>query len=236
MLNRVVAIHQPNFFPWLGYFDKIARSDVFVFLDDVQFPKTGGVWCNRVQLLVADEPKWITAPVDRSYHGTRTIREMQFVTSDWRQTMLRSIEGNYRRHPCYGDVMAVVRPLIENAETSVAAYNIHAIRAIAQGLGLDLTKLRCSSTLGHTGASNELLCALTRSAGGTTYMCGGGADAYQEEDVFNAHAVTLQRQNFTHPTYPQRRRRGGFAPGLSIIDPLMNIGWAATAALFRDPA
>ncbi len=48
----IVAIHQPNFFPWLGYFDKIARCDHFVLLDHVQFQKTGGVWSNRVRMMV----------------------------------------------------------------------------------------------------------------------------------------------------------------------------------------
>ena len=77
-MNRVVAIHQPNFFPWLGYFDKIARSDVFIFLDDVQFPKTGGVWSNRVKILIGGEARWSTAPIDRSFTGTRKICEMHF--------------------------------------------------------------------------------------------------------------------------------------------------------------
>jgi hypothetical protein len=230
---RVVAIHQPNFFPWLGYFNKIARSDAFVFLDDVQFPKTGGVWCNRVQLLVADEPKWVSAAVERNYHGTRTIREMQFAASEWRQTAFRSIEGNYRKHPCYAEVMPVLQPLIENGETSVAAYNIRAIRTIAERLGLDVSHLHCSSEIEHAGASNERLCSLTLAVGGVTYMCGGGADSYQEEAVFTAHSVALMRQSFVHPTYPQRRRKEGFVPGLSIIDALMNVGWAATAALVR---
>ena len=66
-LARVVAIHQPNFFPWLGFFDKIARADVFVLMDNVQFPRTStGTWVNRVKLLVAGRERWATAPVVRS--------------------------------------------------------------------------------------------------------------------------------------------------------------------------
>jgi len=67
--GRVVAIHQPNFLPWLGYFDKLARADTFVLLDSVQFPKRNGTWMNRVKLLVGGEPGWITVPIVRAYHG-----------------------------------------------------------------------------------------------------------------------------------------------------------------------
>src|ERR1041385_6733376 len=69
--RKLVAIHQPNFFPWLGYFNKIARADIFIVLDNVQFSKTGGTWSNRVRLLLEGWPMWATLPVERSFHGVR---------------------------------------------------------------------------------------------------------------------------------------------------------------------
>ncbi len=74
----VVAIHQPNFLPWLGYFDKVAKSDVFVFLDSVQAPKTGGSWLNRVRLAMNGEARWVTAPIDRTFHGVKRVHELEF--------------------------------------------------------------------------------------------------------------------------------------------------------------
>src|SRR4051794_9997556 len=86
----VVGLHQPNFFPWLGYFDKLVRADVFVLLDNVQFSKTGGTWSNRVRLLAGDAPTWITLPVVRAYSGVRLVREMQIDNRQpWRRKFLQ---------------------------------------------------------------------------------------------------------------------------------------------------
>ena len=224
-MNKTVAIHQPNFFPWLGYFAKIASSDVFIFFDDVQFPKTGGVWSNRVKLMISGEARWVTAAIDRNYHGTRTILEMNFLSDiSWREKSLKSIESNYSRHPFYNETMDTVAPLLLNPDANIAEYNIQAITAIVHRLGLDTDKLKRSSTLSHEGSSNELLCSLTQLVGGDTYICGGGAEGYQDEAVFNKCGVTLSHQSFVHPVYPQRGHKD-FVAGLSIIDAVMNLGW-----------
>lgn len=224
-MAKTVAIHQPNFFPWLGYFDKIARTDLFVFLDDVQFPKTGGVWSNRVRLLIGGQARWFTAAIDRQYHGTRRINEMEFlVDSPWRAKLLKTLESEYRKHPFFDEVSTVIKPLLLNPENNIAEYNIHAVSAIAKVLGLDITKLRRSSACAVKGTSNELLYNLTRAMGGSIYMCGGGAEGYQDNAFFAAQAVGLKYQNFQHPVYPQRGQ-AAFSPGLSLIDAAMNTGW-----------
>jgi hypothetical protein len=224
-MTKTVAIHQPNFFPWLGFFAKIAASDAFVFFDDVQFPKTGaGVWTNRVKLLLSDDARWATAAIDRNYHGVRTIREMHFLADNpWREKLLKSMEFNYRRHPCYTETMELVVPLLLNQESNIAEYNIHSVTTITERLGLNTQKLHRSSDLLHEGSSNELLCSITLTLGGSIYLCGGGADGYQDESIFKKRGVRLHHQNFVHPTYLQRDR-AEFIPGLSIIDALMNLG------------
>lgn len=232
-MTRVVAIHQPNFFPWLGYFDKITRSDIFVLFDDVQYPKTGGAWSNRVKLLVSGEARWVTAAIDRNYHGTRTIREMTFLDKNpWREKILKTIEANYGRHPHYRECMNVVEPLLLNQEQNIAAYNIHAIDALCRALGIDAAKLKISSALPHTGSSNELLCSITHGVGGSVYMCGGGADGYQDTSVFVNAGIELRHQAFAHSVYPQYRQ-ADFVPGLSVIDAIMNLGWTGTAKLLE---
>lgn len=105
-MTRIVAIHQPNFFPWLGYFDKIARSDTFIFLDDVQYPKTGGVWSNRVKMLVAGEPRWVTAPITRTFHGLAKINEIEWADDQtWRVKLIKTLAANYSKAGHYREIM-----------------------------------------------------------------------------------------------------------------------------------
>lgn len=222
---KVVAIHQPNFFPWLGYFDKIARADIFVFLDHVQFPKKGGVWTNRVKLLKGGSPSWSTATINRQYHGTRKINEMTFLQGNpWREKILKSLEHEYKKHPFFSEVVRVIRPLLLNPENRIADYNIQAITELAKAVGLNTEKLKRSSQYSVDGASNEMLCTLTRTVGGDVYLCGGGAEGYQENEKFAAQGIEVQYQNFAHPMYPQKSQ-ASFTPGLSIIDILMNQGF-----------
>lgn len=229
----IVAIHQPNFFPWLGFFDKIARSDVFILLDHVQFQKTGGTWSNRVKLLLGGEACWATAPVVRNFHGVRAIGEMEFQPSDpWRGKLLKSLAGNYGRAPFYRDTMALIEPLICNPENNLARYNSDAIKAIAQRLGLSTDKFHCSSAMGEDQQASEMLIALTREVGGNTYMCGGGAAGYQQDTAFSAAGVDLAYQNFRHPEYHQIRAKE-FVAGLSIIDALMNVGVDGVRAMLH---
>lgn len=228
---RVVAIHQPNFFPWLGYFDKLARADTFVFLDHVQFPKTGGTWTNRVRLLVNGKATWFTAPVDRAFHGVRPISQTVFARSiDWRSTLLTTLRTAYGKAPFLGEAIALLEPLIRNPTRRVADFNIAAVTGIAGAIGIDTQKLCRSTDLAALGTATEMLISVTRNIGGTTYLCGGGAQGYQEDGVFAAADVNLVYQYYRHPVYPQRGSPE-FVPGLSVIDALANLGVAGTRRL-----
>lgn len=225
----IAAIHQPNFFPWLGYFNKIARCDVFVVLDDVQYQKTGSSWSNRVKLLVGGEPRWVTAPVRRRPHGTTRIDELSWAGDPWREKLLRTLASNYAGAAFYCETMELLEPLVRNDETLVERYNMHAVQAICAALGLGRTFVSASRFRIDSG-SNERLIELCRAVDCDTYLAGGGAQEYQHDDLFAAAGVALRYQDFRHPTYPQRGVRD-FVPGLSIIDALMNCGIPGTREL-----
>jgi len=228
--GKVVAMHQSNFFPWLGYFNKIACADVFVVLDNVQFSKTGGTWSNRVRLVVNGRETWVTMPVVRAYHGVRTIREMKIDGTSWKATMLKTIRSSYGRASYCETVFPFLEELINNPTDCLAEYNLAAVRALTGALGLDPEKLTVGSALGGNGKGTDLLISLVKAVGGTAYLSGGGASGYQEDQKFAAAGIQLIYQNFCHPVYPQGKTTS-FVPGLSIIDALMHCGFEGTRAL-----
>jgi hypothetical protein len=229
----LVAIHQPNFLPWLGYFDKIRRADVFIVLDDVQFQKSGATWSNRVQLLIAGTPAWVTVPIVRAYHGTRTVSEMEINDrSPWRDKLLRTIELNYHRAPQFDGVYPGLATLVGLQTKSLLEYNVHAIRSIITGLGLDPGKMIMGSELSVHTTSTDRLIGLVRAVGGDSYLVGGGAQGYQDDRLFDEAGINLVRQAFQHPTYRQPSAPQ-FVPGLSIVDALMNCGFEGTADLLQ---
>lgn len=207
-----VAAHQPNFLPWLGFFDKLARCDRFVLLDDVQFPRTSrGTYTNRVQLLIGGRPAWLTVPVVRD--GIQRIRDVRIDDRQpWRRKALRTIEQAYARAPGFAETMPLVRELLGYDTDRIAELNEHAIRRLAPE---HASKLVRQSDLGDvSGAATELLINLVKAAGGDAYLSGDGADGYQEQPRYAAAGLGFRLQGFVHPDT-------GAPSGLSIVDARM---------------
>jgi hypothetical protein len=233
MPERVVAIHQPNFFPWLGYFNKIHRADVFIVLDHVQFPKPRGSWTNRVKVLVNGEPTWATAPVEHNYPGFRRIDEIQVdERTPWRRKLVNLLRPNYARAGAFGQVFPDVRGWIECAETRLADYNLNAIGSACAALGVSTAHFVRSSTLGVEGDKAALLVDLVKAVSGTVYLSGDGAGEYMQDELFTSAGIAVEYQRFQHPTYFQGP--GAFVPGLSIVDAMLHCGYEQTARLVRQ--
>jgi hypothetical protein len=223
-MSGLVAIHQPNFFPWLGYFDKLRRADCFIFLDQVAYPRAGsggmGSWTNRVRIAVQGEPRWVTCPVRRMQLGSSINAAEIDDSQPWRAKLLKTLETNYRRAAHYVEAMAFLEPLIRQPESNLVAFNMNAIQAIAARLDISATLLR-QSELSCCGRGTNLLISLVRAADGHSYLAGGGAGGYQEDDLFATEGLRLVYQCFVARPYGPRDR---FIPGLSVIDYLMHDG------------
>lgn len=226
----LVAIHQPNFFPWLGYFDKIRRADVFIFLDAVDYPRAGsggmGSWTNRVKIAVNGEPHWLTAPVRRMPLGEPISAARIDDSKPWRKKALRTLDIAYRRAPHHDKTMAFIAPLLMRDDDALGAYNMANIEAIAMHMGLETRFVR-QSTLGVETSSTQRLVDLILAVGGTAYLSGGGAGGYQKPELFDDAGVDLVMQDFKPHPYGDGDT---YIAGLSVIDWLMNADSKGQAA------
>lgn len=223
-MAHLCAIHQPNFFPWLGYFDKISRADVFVFLDGVDYPRHGshgmGSIVNRVKVDVQGKEGFVSAPLRRAPLGTPVGAIMIDDSQSWRKKILRTLTTNYARASNFRPAMTILEPLICYPQSNLAAFNVHTIKAIAAILGLE-TKFLHQSELSVAGKATELLIGLVKAAGCDGYIAGGGAGGYQQDEQFDEAGITLVYQNFKPAPYGPPER---FKAGLSVIDYLMHDG------------
>jgi len=217
----VVAIHQPNYLPWIGFFHKLARADVFVSLDSVQFnPRS---YTNRCQIRGPGGPLLLTVPVGREGRF-RPIDQVRIVDQDrWAEKHYLSFERNYRRAPYWAEHGRFLHELyVERRWERLADLNEAAIRYVMGYLGLRCQLVRASE-LGVEGQSTELLLKLTRAVDGTVYLSGPTGRQYIDEARFAEEGVGLVYHAFVHPTYPQHRAPP-FVPNLSVFDLLLNLG------------
>lgn len=222
----IVTIHQPQYLPWLPYFDKILRSDVFVFLDHVQFEKNG--MQNRNQIKSPQGASWITVPV-RQRLG-QTILETEL--SDVRVTTkhLRTLEMNYKKAPHYAEVIAAIGPILAQDHSRLCDLNVQLTLKMLDAFGYAGKILR-SSELSGEGESSALVLDLCRKAGARTYLSGQGGRAYMKLDEFKAAGIEVLFQKYQGPEYEQRFPQTGFVPHLSAIDLLFNAGPGARKIL-----
>lgn len=227
------AIHQPNFFPWLGYFDKINRTDAFVFLDMVDYPKsskTMSTWSNRVAISVNGGAHWISCPVIRE-EGRQKICNVKLQTENkWKDKIVKTLEYNYKKAKYFDETADFLFSLLNYKTEWLSEYNIHNTLAICEKLNIKSDFYK-QSELNTSKASTELLIEITNKVNCHEYMCGGGASGYQEDYKFDEAGVKLVYQNFIAPIYPQKNEEN--IGGLSIIDVLFNCGFKETEKLVK---
>ena len=215
----IVAIHQPQYLPWVPYLDKADSCDVFVYLDNVQFQKNG--LQNRNQIKSANGPTWLTVPV----HATlsNTIAETSIADARWQKKHVSSIEMNYARAPYVEWFRQQLKPIVQRDWTLLADLNIAVTEWLFTSMGVKCKRMRASD-LRVTGASNELVMNICEAVGGKVYLSGQGAHAYNDENKFRERGIELQYQEYRNQHYSQCHPKLGFVPDLSALDLVLNLG------------
>ncbi len=221
----LVTAHQPNYLPYPAFFDKMARADLLVILDNVQYVKRGQFgWINRNRIRMDDTWMWLTVPVETKGKRYQPIRDVKTVEGDlWPQKHWKSIQYQYRKAPHfdrYADDLA--RIYQEQCWDNLLDVNLATIRLIAAALDI-ATPISLASELGVDGRASELLGNICRATGADGYLSGMHGRDYLAPDVFRDADLSLEFQNFGPLEYPQHHG-GDFVENLSTIDLLMNCG------------
>jgi hypothetical protein len=215
----IVSIHQPQYLPWLGYFDKIERSDVFVFLDNVQFKKNE--WQNRNKIKTSDGWQWLSVPVIHSF--TQKISEVEINnTVQWGRKHLMALVTHYSKAPFYKNYIDFFEQTYTREWTYLVDINIHMIEYLVEALRLSDKKFVLSSDLESREGSTERLIDICKQLGGDVYLSGKDGAKYMDLDIFKEEGIQVIFQDYKHPRYEQLY--GDFEPFLSIIDLLFNCG------------
>lgn len=213
-MTMVVTIHQPDFLPWLGFFHRLAQSDRYIVLDDVQFIRRG--WQNRDRIKTAHGPRWLTVPVRSKGRYTQTLAEVACdETDDWRSRHLAVIRESYAGQPGFARVFPELERVYAMRQNRIVDCNLALLRLFAGLLGLS-TPMILASTYDVRTTKTARLVELTRLAGGTTYLTGSGSRDYLDEAAFAAAGLDVRWQSFAAPIYPQPH--GPFEANLSILD------------------
>lgn len=231
---KVMAAHQPNFMPYLGFFDKMAQSNVFIIRDECQFAERDYHHRNRIRLQGIDGDgvkwDWVTVPV----HGRKDqldIKDMKINVNyqprknkSWRQEMLNRIEGNYSKAPFFRNYFPPLKEILSTPYENLIDLNMAIIFWLAGCFNIH-TQVEFASKLPGYKKSfepNADLVAITKGVGVDVYLSGAGGKTYLNLAPFHEAGIEVRFQEFIHPVY--RQRYEGFAPYMAAIDALFCAG------------
>lgn len=229
-MSKVLAMHQPNLLPWIGFFHKMAQADVFVILDNAQVPQ-GRSYASRTRIKTSDGVQRLTLPIPRK--GTNVYKYQALLPKDqWMDKIWRTIKQNYTKGSgwTYTDFYQYLS-YAADTHHSLAAFNEYLIHWARSALNISTQMVR-QSDRGVMSDKMTLPARLCKSLECDTYLSGSGARAYNDPDIFKAFGVELTYQQFECPEYPQLW--GEFVPNLSIIDLIFNCGAEAGEILCRS--
>jgi hypothetical protein len=215
----IVAVHQPQYLPWIGYFDKMRKADVFCYLNDVQYKKNE--WQNRNRIKTVQNWQWLTVPV--RYRFPEKINEVRINhTTHWSKKHLQALKTNYSRAPYFKSYISIFEDTFSREWELVSELNIHLIECLKDALQMKKKTTIISSELTLREEPTDRLIDICKAVGADTYLAGQGGADYMDAARFEENGLKVIMQEFTHPVYPQLFK--DFKSHLSIVDLLFNCG------------
>ncbi|MCM2304225.1 MAG: WbqC family protein [Elusimicrobia bacterium] len=222
----IVAAHQPNFIPWLGYFDKMRKADLFIIVDHVQMERQS--YQNRVRIKTGAGERWITVPVVQESRAERIVDKRidnsRLGRFRWSRKMFLTLKYAYQSAPHFRDYEPALEEIFSARWDRLSELNLRLILFCRQALGIS-TPLRISSDMRVQGARSDMVLNMCRAAGADVYLAGHGASReYLDVSAFERAGIRVAWQDFEHPRYRQYPACDRFIPNLSSLDLIFNCG------------
>jgi len=217
----ILTAHQPAYLPWLGLFHKIAVSDIYVYLDSVQFEKNSFI--NRNKINTASGPVWLTVPVFAKNHFNKTIKDLEIDNSkDWRTSHWKSIYLNYKKALYFSKYAEFFEDTYKKEWRYLADLCDHMLRYFLKELGIKVDYYK-SSELGLKEHKSELILEMSKKLGANLYVFGALGKDYAKKEGFAEAGIKIYFQDYRHPKYSQLWGKE-FSPYMGIVDLLFNCG------------
>lgn len=230
----VLASHQPDFLPYMGFFYKAARCDTLVFSDDVLYSKKGMHNWNRIKTPVGSQK--LTVPV-HSHHDLRLCEITMADIAYGIRGVVKTVDQNYRRAPHYDEgslILGIMSQFATFPRLDMVEFNATIIQFIMECFGIKPRTLLASKYLHLTGRKDERIFQMCEELGADIYLSGTGACDYHQPEEYAAHGIELVYTDYRPVEYPQLY--GPFVPNLSVVDYVFNCGFTLPEEWRRDHA
>lgn len=218
----IIAIHQPNYLPYLGFFDKMLKADHFVILDDAQFSK--GDFQNRNRINTAAGPKWLTIPVKGKFMPIKDVVINEghlFSGMKWSEYHLKAIKYNYLKTNFFEILFYRLEDIYKQEYEKLLEVNLALIFLLKELFKIK-TPVTLSSELGIKSSATQRLIDICNYFSAETYLSGKAGPNYMELSLFEKNKINVLIQDFNHPVYKQGFNH--FEKNLSSIDAFFNAG------------
>lgn len=232
----IVGIHQPNYLPYLGFFDKMRKSDIFIIYDDAQFNKHDFQRRNRIR--VVKGWKWLTIPVIKELlpitdinilnelpeytpRQLKILKELPGNTPYWSKVHFKEIHANYAKteyFPVYEDGL---KNIYAKHYEKLIDLNMSIIDFLRKAFDIN-TKIVFSSEFELKSSSSQKILDIVKAVGGDVYLSGSMGHNYLDVSLFEKDGIDVIYQDFKEIVYKQRYE--DFVPNLAAIDALFNVG------------
>jgi len=224
----IVTISQPRFLPWMGYMKRIAASELFIYLDNVQYSPRD--WENRNKIKTNVGWVWLTVPVKARYGAL--IPEVTIDNSQsWQEKQWKTIQTCYSRAPFFKAYAQRFEIIYQQPWETLTNLNLAITEMLCECLGIK-GNFVMASDMNVEGRGSELLLSICEAVKATSYISGPLGREYLDTKAFDEAGIEIIYDDYQHPVYKQMY--GDFQPYMAVIDLLFNYGPKSKNILFQD--